>query len=95
MGLAAIIAAAVGVQYVNDLSKGSVTPKPLIGGGIVIIILSAVSEGVSKKLAVIMAWIILLSVLLNGSGPLLRFLDNAGGSDANFQIPTGNPVRQD
>jgi len=79
MGIAAIIAAAVGIQYVNDASKGKVSVKPLIGGGIVLLILSAVEDGVDKRLAYVMAWLILLGVLLNRHEAFGKFLANAGG----------------
>jgi hypothetical protein len=79
MGLAAIIAAAVGIQYVNDLSKGSVTVKPAIGGGIVLIALSAVEDGIDRRIAYLMAWLILLAVLFNSGNTLGKFLSNVGG----------------
>lgn len=78
MGLAAIIGIAVITQYINDMAKGSVSPKPLIGGGLTLIILSAVEDGIDRKLAYVMAWIILLAVLFNGHAALGKFLSNAG-----------------
>jgi hypothetical protein len=82
MGFAAIIVTAVALQYVNDLAKGSFTPKPLIGGGIVLLMLSGVSEGISPKLANIMAWLILLAVLLNGHSAIGAFFVKAGNPAA-------------
>lgn len=78
MGLIVIIGAAVGIQYIADLQKASFTPKPLIGGGIVLLLLAALADGVSRKAAYIIAWIVLLGVLFNASTPLGDFLKKAG-----------------
>jgi hypothetical protein len=80
MSIIVIIGAAVMIQYLGDLQKGDITIKPLIGGGIVLLLLAALADGVSAKAATYLAWIILLGALFNNATPLGSFLKSQGGT---------------
>ena len=68
MGILALIGIAGMLEEFKDMSSGSFTAKPVIGAGILAIILTAVADGFSKRLAYIIAWLVLLGAVYR-AGP--------------------------
>ena len=68
MGIIALIGIAGMLEEFKDMSVGSFTAKPIIGAGILAIILTAIADGFSKRLAYIVAWLVLLGAVYR-AGP--------------------------